>query len=286
MNRRACAAGCRRDDAAGAPAAQRLETSLASDSEPSDDRSTWSTLDERSLWAIALAGAALMALVGVAVAVVPILGVAALVLMVARPLPFPPTTSRAMAIVAGATAVVVVIRPAAYPDAIAIGALLLEALLAIGLGRLSHGALARAAEEHRKLRRKTLALEERARLAGCRMRDFLASTDEICFETDERIRLRYLSEACERATGVPPHRLLDLDPLDLAERFLGRYGRLACCGASMRQRRIIRGLRFAFCDADGGRRFLRVDAVPRYGHYGRFIGYRGVLRVSGRRSPC
>ncbi len=256
---------------------------MRSDPLPSAEAPAWSTLDELSLWVIAIAGAALMLLVGVAAAAIPTLCVAALVSITMRATPMPLAMLRALAVLAGVAIAVTVAHPSPRLDALTVAALLLTAVLAIPMGLLSRTASGRAVAEHQQARRRTIELEEQARLATRRMQDFLASSDEVYFETDDKVRLRYVSESCERATGLAPHRLLGLDALDIAERFLGRYGRLASCGAGMRRRKIIHGLRIAYCDGRGARRILRVDAVPRFGRFGRFSGYRGVLNVSGSR---
>lgn len=261
------------------------EIPVRSDTVLHHQRPAWSRLDELSLWVIALASAALMLLIGVAAAAIPTLCVAALVSITARATPMPLTMLRGLAALALIATLVTAKHPSSRLDALTVGALLLIAFVAVPMGRLSRSVSGRAVADHLAARRRTVGLEEQARLATRRMHDFFASSDEVYFETDDKVRLRYVSESCERATGVSPHRLLGLDALDIAERFLGRYGRLARCGAWMGRHKIIHGHRIAFCDSHGARRYFTVDAVPRYGRFGRFTGYRGVINVSRRRCP-
>jgi PAS domain-containing protein len=119
--------------------------------------------------------------------------------------------------------------------------------------------------------------KDRSREATARLLDLAASVDELLWETDAALRLRYVSGTLERSTGIPPDQVLGQNPLDLAEKLAGRPGRFAACVARMRERRPIRGLRLLWQDRAGARHVWCVHGTPLFDDDGHFVRYRGVV---------
>lgn len=111
-----------------------------------------------------------------------------------------------------------------------------------------------------------------------RLRDFADSASDWLWETDEALRITYLSERFEEVTGLDPASLLgrtwtDLRITDAEVDSLWRQHR-----DDVAAHRPFRDLVYPFLDGNGRRRFAQVSGAPVHDAAGRFRGYRGTGR--------
>ena len=238
-----------------------------------------------AIWILALlACAALIALDATPAALV-VLALSAVAASIARPRE--PIDVRArIAIASGVAGVLLAALLASDPVAqveTVLAFVPIAALCAL-LGAWSRERIERMVDEQDRAFDVLVANERRARVAMIRMQDLRETVDEAHWEADDKLRLRYVSPAFERIAELPPQSVLGLDPLDIAERYLGRYGRVGVCAARMESRAILDRVRLVWCDRARRRRYVTVCGVPRFSDAGAFVGYRGVMFAASRRA--
>jgi hypothetical protein len=115
--------------------------------------------------------------------------------------------------------------------------------------------------------------------ARARVIELGATVDNVYWETDAAMRLRFLSRGFAKAGGKVPRMrmLLGYDPIDVAERLLGRYGRMPALLARMRNQEAISGMRMAWRDEAGNLRTSSIYGYPQFDPEGRLVRYRGVV---------
>jgi diguanylate cyclase (GGDEF)-like protein/PAS domain S-box-containing protein len=123
----------------------------------------------------------------------------------------------------------------------------------------------------RNVRRAAAAIRE----GETRFRDIAEATSDWIWETDERLRVEFVSERFAEITGLGPHAVLGrtlaellhpAEDLDLWERHL----------ADLAARRAFRGVLCRLDDAPNHDRTLRVAGKPIFDSEGGFRGYRGT----------
>ena len=115
--------------------------------------------------------------------------------------------------------------------------------------------------------------------ARARVIELGATVDNVYWETDAAMRLRFLSRGFAKAGPKVPkmRQLLGYDPIDVAERLLGRYGRMHALLARMRNHEPINGMRMAWRDEAGNLRTSSIYGYPQFEVDGRLARYRGVV---------
>jgi PAS domain S-box-containing protein len=111
-----------------------------------------------------------------------------------------------------------------------------------------------------------------------RFADIAAVSDDWFWEQDAELRFTYLSGGFERATGMPPERLLGKARHDAA---LGHVARDAADWKDVRRKTAARQAYSGFVyrigeDAQNQPIWVRVSGAPYYAPDGTFLGYRGV----------
>jgi len=132
----------------------------------------------------------------------------------------------------------------------------------------------RAARDAAHVLRRAAGIQRIA--ADQRLRHLERAVDDVFWETDAALRLRHVSSGFERAAGRDPRTLLGRNPVEVAERLVGRPGRAAAWLGAMRARRPVRALRLAWRDRGGTVRIWLVHGDPVFDEAQRFAGYRGV----------
>ena len=125
---------------------------------------------------------------------------------------------------------------------------------------------------------KARAQADRAGFSSREMGELLRLAAEWFWETDEELRLTWLSEGFEAATGMKPQHLVGRTRLDAAkavannkEGIWGPAPHLAAIAA----RQPFSNLVFETAGADGERRWICASGMPYFREDGSFAGYRG-----------
>jgi|GEM_PF-1629098 len=119
------------------------------------------------------------------------------------------------------------------------------------------------------------AAERNVREAAERFRQLFEIGSDYYWETDARYRVSYLSPNYEAVVGVSPEEALGKRLSDIPDvRIDPQKGRMAL--AAQKERRPYRDFVYSRKMHSGEIRWFSMNAVPKFGEYGEFQGYRGV----------
>jgi diguanylate cyclase (GGDEF)-like protein/PAS domain S-box-containing protein len=112
-------------------------------------------------------------------------------------------------------------------------------------------------------------------LSESRLASLLKLSADWVWEQDAELRMTYVSEGMQAATGIPPEVVLgrrrdEFGTFDAAPEAVAEYRE------AIRERRAFRNFVYALTRADGSRCFIRISGEPITDAQGRFAGYRGV----------
>ncbi|MEE4300210.1 MAG: ATP-binding protein [Pseudomonadales bacterium] len=107
-----------------------------------------------------------------------------------------------------------------------------------------------------------------------RVRGFADAASDLYFETDEAVRITWVSERVEAITGFPPHMIVGRSFREVVEDLGVEFPREQA--EQIWSCQPFRDLVITLPRPDGAERRLRVSGVPMFDAQGLFTGYRGV----------